>query len=335
MIGTGTVARWVLEAIRRERLRLQDTYGLKFLVVAIANRSGVSARHDGHDLARISALLDAGESLAALEGARHFPTALEALSELDIDVLAEVSQSPATDGEPGLSHMRTAIEGGIAVATSNKWPVALAGLELAALAGGKGVGFRAESTVMSGTPLLSAFVEGLGGAKPVRLRGILNATVNYVCSRMAEGSTYEAALRAAQEQGLAERDPSADMDGLDSAAKVMVLSALVFGEQLRLDDVSRRGISELAPGEVEEALAAGRRIREVSRLDPATRTFSVTATALEDSDSLIGIEDTMNCATLEVEPLGAVTVIGPGAGPQLAGQGVFSDLIRLAQRVSA
>ncbi len=335
MIGTGTVGRWVLEAIRRERSRWQDTYGLEFRVVAIANRSGASALPDGHDLAQISALLDAGESLAGVEGARHFPAALEALSELDIDVLAEVSQSPATDGEPGLSHMRTAIEGGIAVATSNKWPVALAGVELTTLAGRKGVGFRAESTVMSGTPLLSALVEGLGGAKPLRLRGILNATVNYVCSRMAQGSSYEAALSAAQEHGLAERDPSADMDGLDSAAKVMVLSALVFGEQLRLDDVTRRGISELGPGEVQEALATGRRIREISRLDPGRRIFSVKATALEDSDSLTGIEDTMNCATLEVEPLGAVTIIGPGAGPQLAGQGVLSDLIRLAQRVSA
>jgi homoserine dehydrogenase len=99
-------------------------------------------------------------------------------------------------------------------------------VELAELARSRGVAFRAESTVMSGTPVLSALVDGLAGAVPVALRGLLNATANFILSRMAEGRTYEDALAEAQRAGLAERDPAADVEGHDAVAKVMILSAL-------------------------------------------------------------------------------------------------------------
>jgi Homoserine dehydrogenase len=94
------------------------------------------------------------------------------------------------------------------VVTSDKWPVALHGTELAALARHQAVAFRAESTVMSGTPVLSALTEGLAGTVPVALRGVLNATANFVLSRMADGLSYEAALGEAQQAGLAEPDPA-------------------------------------------------------------------------------------------------------------------------------
>ena len=104
---------------------------------------------------------------------------------------------------------------------------------------------------MSGTPVLSTLREGLAGASPIAVRGVLNATANYIVSKMARGQAYADALAAAQRKGLAERDPSADVDGHDAAAKAMVLSGLVFGRQLRLEDVSRTGISAVT----EEAVA--------------------------------------------------------------------------------
>jgi homoserine dehydrogenase len=214
----------------------------------------------------------------------------------------------------------------MSVATSNKWPVALAGVELATLAREQGVGFRAESTVMSGTPLLAALTDGLGGARPLRLRGVLNATVNFICSRVAAGAAYDEALREAQEAGLAERDPSADVSGLDSAAKVMVLSALVFRRQLDPGQVERRGIDSVAP-------RPGDRLREVAELDPQAGRYSVAAIEVDAADPLHGVDGVMNSVQLEVEPLGRISVNGPGAGPELAGQGVFSDLIALSRTV--
>ena len=116
-------------------------------------------------------------------------------------------------------------------------------MELASLARRRGVAFRAESTVMSGTPLLGALVDGLAGAVPMSLRGLLNATANFILSRMSEGSSYEDALAEAQAAGLAERDPAADVEGHDTVAKVMILSGLVFGRQLRREQVACSGIA--------------------------------------------------------------------------------------------
>jgi homoserine dehydrogenase len=118
-------------------------------------------------------------------------------------------------------------------------------VELAALARDRGTSFRAESTVMSGTPVLAALVEGLAGAIPIGLRGVLNATANLILSRMMVGASYEDALREAQLAGLTEADPTADVGGADSVAKLMILAGLVFGRQLRLRDVANRGITDL------------------------------------------------------------------------------------------
>jgi homoserine dehydrogenase len=331
VIGTGTVGRWLLCAVRGHRADLADRYGVALRVVAVGGRDGLVHDPRGIDEAAVLALKERGESIMGLGGAARRPDALDGLSELEADVLVEVSQSPPSDGEPGLSHMREALRRGMSVATSNKWPVALAGVELAALARRERTGFRAESTVMSGTPVLAALTDGLGGATPLRLRGVLNATVNVICSRMATGVDYGAALAEAQAAGLAERDPSADVDGLDSVAKLMVLSALVFREQLEPRDVTRRGLSELA----RSGLEPGARIREVATLDPAAQRRSVEATVVAGDDPLAAVEGATNCIRLEADPLGEVSIAGPGAGPALAGQGVFSDLIALAQQRAA
>jgi homoserine dehydrogenase len=188
---------------------------------------------------------------------------------------------------------------------------------------------------MSGTPVLAALTGGLGGATPVRLRGVLNATVNRICTDLAEGTTYDDALAAAQRAGLAEADPAADVDGLDSAAKVMILAALVFGVQIEPADVRRRGISAFSAEEIAGALGRGERVREVSAVDPDGGRYAVEAVAVARSDPLFGLEGTDNVVTLEAEPIGEVSIRGPGAGPELAGQGAFSDLIALAAERAA
>jgi homoserine dehydrogenase len=175
---------------------------------------------------------------------------------------------------------------------------------------------------MSGTPVLSTLTEGIAGARPVRLRGVVNATVNFICSRVAAGETYELALQAAKEIGLAEADPRSDVDGHDSVSKLMVLAALVFGIQLTVADVTRRGLSELE-------LEPGDRVRELMTLDPLAGRFSVEAGELAPDDALAGVDGARNAIVAEIDPIGEITIAGPGAGRDFAGQGVYSDLLRL------
>jgi homoserine dehydrogenase len=329
------VGRWLLRAVDRHHESIRDRYGIDLRLVALATRRGGFVHNgDGIEISRALAPRDPGSIATAVPGDR-WPTALAGLQATETDILVEVSQSPAPGGEPGLSHLRQALGNGISVATSNKWPVAVAGVELAALAERHAVGFRAESTVMSGTPVLAALTTGLRGAEPIRLRGIVNATVNFICSRIAAGGSYADALAEAQKAGLAERDPGADLDGFDSVAKLMVLSALVFGVQLKIDDVSRRGLSAVTDAEFEATLAGGEVVRELIELEPRASLAAVRAGAVSPEDPLFGIDGTTNAVHLDVDPVGRIAISGPGAGRALAGQGVFSDLIALARERAA
>jgi homoserine dehydrogenase len=335
LVGFGTVGQWLAGALVSQADRLARRYGVDVAVVGLSNaRDGFVHDPDGLDLASLLGFVAAERSISEQPGVRHWSSTIEGLRATEADLLVEVTASPPTDGEPGLAHMREALRRGIPVVTSNKWPVALHGVELAELARNRGVAFRAESTVMSGTPVLSSLVDGLAGAAPVAMRGLLNATANFILTRMGEGETYEDALGEAQRAGLAERDPAADVEGHDAVAKVMILSALVFGTQLRQEQVSRSGITQIAPSEIGSSVA---RLKHVATLDfsePAGAANPIARVELErvgDGDPLARVDGTANAIVCRAEPIGEVTIIGPGAGPRLAGQGVLSDLIAVAR----
>jgi homoserine dehydrogenase len=205
-------------------------------------------------------------------------------------------------------------------------------VELADAARERGVAFRAESTVMSGTPLLAPLTSSLAGSRPLVLRGIVNATVNQMLTGMAAGATYEEALARAQADGLAEPDPSADVDGRDEAAKAMILAALVFGHQLEPDEVRVRGISSLSPGDAEEARGDGGVLRSVTMIgyEGARLQASVEPVALDADDPLAAVDGVQNAVIAEAEGMGELRLQGPGAGPEIAGRGVLDDLIAIA-----
>ena len=338
LVGFGTVGRWVASALDAQAGRFAIRYGRAITVVGIANaRDGFIYDPDGLDLGSVLAAVSAGRPITEQPRARVWPSAIDGLRATEADLLVEVTASPPADGEPGLTHIREALQRGIPVVTSDKWPVALRGVELAALARRQGVAFRAESTVMSGTPVLSTLTEGLAGAVPSAVRGILNGTANLILSQMADGLSYEDALAEAQRAGLAEQDPAADVQGHDTVAKVMILSALVFGRQLRREQVDCRGITGITGKQARQAASAGGRLRHVATLafsgpdGGGTVTARVQPEALPASDRLASIDGVTNAVVCQASPVGAITIIGPGAGPQLAGQGVLSDIIAVAR----
>src|ERR1700744_166158 len=243
LVGFGPVGQWLGRVLDEQAGPLESRYGMVPRVVGIASaHDGFVYSPDGLDLSAALGAASARRPLASLPGAQHWPSTLAGLRATEADLLVETSASPPEDGQPGLAHLREGLGPPIPGVPSNKWPVALDGVALAALARDQRVPFRAESTVMSGTPVLSALTEGLAGARPLSVRGLLNATVNDILTRMTAGLPYPDALAAAQQAGLAEPDPAADVGGSDEAAKVMIVSALVFGRQLTRADVIGGGI---------------------------------------------------------------------------------------------
>jgi homoserine dehydrogenase len=338
VVGLGTVGQWLLRAMHAQAPRLAARYGFIPKVVGVANaRDGFVYDSRGLDPQAVLEFASAGQSLTELDGIQYWPSSVDGLAATEADVLVEVTASSADSGEPGITHIRHALRRRISVVTSNKWPVALNGVELAKLAHEKGVPFRAESTVMSGTPVLSTLVDGLAGTKPISLRGILNATANFILTRMEQGASYKGALTDAQQLGLAERDPTADVEGYDAMAKAMILAGLVFETQLRPEDVIRRGISRIDRTQIDAATSEGARIKQLVTLEPsgaggaASLTARVEPARLPHEDCLAGVSGVANAVVCRAEPVGDVIVTGPGAGPELAGQGVFSDLIAVAR----
>jgi homoserine dehydrogenase len=338
LVGFGMVGRWLASVLGAQAGRLSSRCDRVVTVVGIGNaRDGFVYSPDGLDLESILAAAAAGRPITEQPGARVWPSAIEGLRATEADLLVEVTASSPADAEPGLTHIRHALRGGISVVTSNKWPVALHATDLASLAQRQGAVLRAESTVMSGTPVLSTLTEGLAGTVPVALRGVLNATANFILSQMADGLGYGDALAEAQRTGLAERDPAADVEGHDTVAKVMILSALVFHRQLSRDQVGCRGITDVTGDQARRAASAGGAVRHVATLGFSGRDGTGTVSArvqtevLPASDPLARIDGVTNAVVCQASPVGEVAIIGPGAGPQLAGQGVLSDIIAIAR----
>ncbi|MCZ7544598.1 MAG: hypothetical protein M5R40_14235 [Anaerolineae bacterium] len=158
------------------------------------------------------------------------------------DLIFEATWLDPHAGQPATDYVRAALRAGRHVVTANKGPVAFAYRELRDQARAHDVGFFFESTVMDGAPVLGVAREGLPGCHVTRIRGVLNSTTNAMLCRMEEGLSYEAALAEMQAAGLAEADPTLDVDGWDSAVKTVVLANVAMGADLRPADVAREGI---------------------------------------------------------------------------------------------
>jgi len=225
LLGFGTVGQWLAEALHRQQAWLQHEFGLVVTLISVATaHHGFIYRGDGLDIPTLLDLVATRQPLTAHPKVTHWTNVFEGLQATGGDVLAEATGASLRTGEPGLSYIRAALSQGMHVVTSSKGPIALAGLELLSLARAQGVQLRMESTVMSGTPVLSTIREGMAGTRIRAIRGILNGTANSILSAMAQGQGYAEGLAEAQAQGYAEADPTDDVEGYDTVAKTLILA---------------------------------------------------------------------------------------------------------------
>lgn len=261
LIGFGVVGQGLAELLSAKKDLLRQHYDLEVTLVSVANaRSGLIYREAGLDIATLLELAAKRRSLAEHPDVKHWANVLEGIKATEADMLAEVTVTNLHDGEPGMSHIRAALTKGMHVITANKGPVALAARELLALAQQNGVQLRMEATVMAGTPVISTVCQGMAGARVRSLRGILNGTSNYILSAMANGRDYAQVLAEAQSLGYAEADPTADVEGYDAVAKILILASLVFGHTLKPGQVLRRGITTISQEQMHAARHEGKRI---------------------------------------------------------------------------
>ncbi len=351
LLGFGTVGQWLAEALQTQHAWLQQECGVVVTIISVATaHHGLIYQDDGLDIPTLLDLVATRRHLTTHPKVTHWTNVLEGLQSTGGDVLAEATGATLRQGEPGLSYIRTALTQGMHVVTSSKGPLALAGLDLLALARVHGVQLRMESTVMSGTPVLSTIREGMAGTRIRAIRGIFNGTVNFILSAMAMGYDYVEGLAQAHSQGYAEADPTDDVEGDDTVAKTLILATAAFGRALTPEQVVRSGITLLTREQMQQALDEGKRIKHVTSLRllskdgteitretadngtiPTHLEARVEPIALPLSDPLARIDGLLNAIAIQTDTPQEVTVIGPGAGRFQAGQEMLADLIAIAK----
>jgi homoserine dehydrogenase len=223
-----------------------------------------------------------------------------------------------------------ALRAGKPVVTANKAALAAHGLELAAVARENGVSLRYEAAVGAGMPVVALLRDSLRGDRVSSLEMIINGTTNVILSSMTtDGISLQAALADAQRRGFAEADPSADVDGHDSAAKLLLLSRLAFDAPLTMDDVVTVGIGGVDPQDIRCAGLLGAHVKLVAsaQRDAATVALSVLPTVVRAGHSLYGVDDCENAVLVNSDLAGRVTISGLGAGGDSTASAVVSDIV--------
>lgn len=330
LIGFGNVGQGFAHILRDKVRDLRERYGFTPRLVAVITRSHGALYHkDGLDITALLESVNRGNLT-------DYPSAAGLLRDLEparlihdfpADVMVEASPSDFATAEPALGYCYAALNSGKHVVLANKGPVALdySGLKRAAERARRSVFY--EATVMAGTPVLRTALAGLAGCTITRVRGILNGTTNYILTQMQNGSSYADALAQAQKLGYAETDPSADVDGLDAAGKLAILSAVLFGTIGGLEGIDITGITGITRDNVLMASEANERWKLIAEATPDGA--RVQPMRLSQTDPLANVSGATNAITFTTDLMGDVTVIGAGAGRKETGAAILSDLLAL------
>jgi homoserine dehydrogenase len=332
LLGCGNVGRALLAMVAEKTDALRDERDLTLTFTAGLTRSaGGWIAPDGIDAATL--LASGWPNGPAPANAQ--PLAEDGVAfarECPADALVELTALNPLTGQPATDHIRAALESGKSVVTANKGPIAHAYRELRDLAATEDQRLRFESTVMDGTPIFGMVEACLPVTTIASLRGPLNSTSNYILSRMAQGESLEDALSGAQALGIAEANPSYDLEGWDASVKATVLANVLMGADLRPAEVRREGLGAEAMRRTQADLAPGRKLKqmvEVTR-DGESIAARVSIVALPEDDILGRLSGMETGLQLRTDTMGELTLIEGEGGPGQTALGVLADLVAIA-----
>jgi homoserine dehydrogenase len=332
LIGYGVVGQSFTNMLLRRHQETVKDYGLNPKVVAIVDRRGAAINVKGLDLERMLVTKrQKGTVSADPEFGVPGKSPLEVIESLEAEAVVEASSTNVKNGEPGLSHIKTAFKTGKHVVTTNKGPLALAFPALTELAAYNKVYLRFSGTVGGGTPVLELAKKCLAGDKITAIRGILNGTTNYILTEMAEKHiTFQQALDSAQKLGYAETDPSMDVDGIDPACKVVIMANWIMNKKITLKDVDVQGIRGVTLDALEEAAKRGNTIKLLGSINGKAR---VAPAEVSRRDPLC-VSGVLNAVTFVSEFAGEETIIGRGAGGPETASAILRDLLDIRHNLA-
>lgn len=345
LIGFGHVARRFVRLLDERRALLESQYGLTFRITGIATRRhGDACDPGGLSSDRVVSLVEEGlalgDDIAARRGTGDPAASTAILDDCFSDgeaarrVMIETTTLDIAAGQPAIEHVRRALDAGWDVVTANKGPAAFAYRELSQLARRNGVSFLFEGAVMDGVPVFNFVRETLPAVTINGFRGVVNSTTNHILTALEAGEPYDEALARMQAAGIAEADPSLDVDGWDAAAKAAALANVFLDARITPHDVVRSGISPADATRVRSAAGQGQRCKLVASAARGAPPH-VGLVALPGSDLLAGLRGQANALVLQTDTLGDIAITQLDGGLTHTAYALLSDLIAVRLRHDA
>ncbi len=338
-IGFGNVARALVRLLERKRGLLESHHGITYSITGIATGShGFAVNPEGLDINQALEKVESGKSINPISSS-PVSNSLSVIQHSSAHIVFENSPVNHETGQPAMDHIRAALELGMHAITANKGPVVHGYRELTSLAESKGKKFRFESTVLGGAPVFSVFREAFPLAELHSFKGILNATTNLILSRMENGGTFDEAVEYCQSIGIAETDPSNDVDGWDAAIKVAALVTVLMDVPLTPRQINPTGIRGITSEMIANAKAEGKRYKLVCSAEKVRDTVAagVSPQLVDASSPLYGMMNSSTGATFrtDVLPDYSITVTereGMTGGPVETAYGLFADFVNIVMR---
>jgi homoserine dehydrogenase len=337
LVGFGNVARRFVRLLEEQRDQL-SAHDLSCRVIAISTgRHGAAFNPSGLDALAAARLMEEGGAFDRLPSAaaRGNPNELAihtlARSPAPLRVMIETTTLDIRDGQPAIDHVRAALDCGCHVVTANKGPAAFAFHDLSNAARGRGLSFLFEGAVMDGIPIFNLVRETLPAVDIKGFRGVVNSTTNHILTALEDGQEFAPALAQMQADGIAEADPSLDVDGWDAAAKTAALANVFLDARITPHEVERSGLDPACAEWTREAKSRGARVRLIASARSGQRA-SVGLKELPADDLLAGLRGMSNALVLETGLLGDIAITQMHGGLTHTAYALLSDLLAIRAR---
>jgi homoserine dehydrogenase len=327
--GFGRVGRAFWKVVEDKRKVCRERYGLDLVLKAVFKSDG--GIFNDTPISMKSSL--PGAPLRIQESPDWKPRlrVQNIIGDLEPGVLVECTPSDLRTGEPGLSHLMAALEKGWHAAAASKGALVLRFKELAGLARQNGVQLKFSGAAAAALPTLDVGIQSLADADVLGIEGILNGTTNFILTRMGEGMDSEQALREAQDKGIAEPDPTLDIDGWDTACKLLLICNAVMRTDFGLNEVQVEGIRGISHDLVIKASRLGQAVKLMGKCSKDERDhpwkLEVGLALLNPSHPLYGVNETTKGITFYTDTMGSVTLIGGKSDPLGTGAALLKDII--------
>ena len=316
LLGLGVVGGGVIEVLRRNREEIARRAGREIRITHATARDITKPRS------------------FSLDGIEMVSDPIELVTHPDIEIVCELVGGDTLTKDLVLK----AIESGKHVVTANKALLAIHGTEIFAAAQKHKVIVAFEAAVAGGVPIIKALREGLTANRIEWIAGIINGTSNFILSEMrSRGASFDSVLKEAQAKGYAEADPTFDIEGIDAAHKLTILSAIAFGVPVQFDKAYTEGISKLTDKDIKYAEQLGYRIKllGITRWTNAGIELRVHPTLIPEKRLIANVEGVMNAILVKGDAVGATMYYGRGAGAEATASAVIADLVDVTRMLTS